>query len=103
MWKTITGFIKFLYDGIAGLIRVIIDAIKSLPRLFKRAGAFISDAAGTVISFVREACSQAKDLFTSISEGIKTIYEDPKILLWLAAAGLAASALYFCPSITESI
>jgi hypothetical protein len=42
-------------------------------------------------------------VFRLFIDGIKSIRENPKLLLWLAAAGLTAAFLAFCPDIIKKI
>ena len=82
---------------------MIKDAVKWMVNITKKVGSFICDAVSSAISFAKYACSMAKDMMRLIIDGIKSIWEDPKILLWVGAAGLAAGFALLCPNIISKI
>jgi hypothetical protein len=72
-------------------------------KVAKKVGRSICDAVSSVISFAKYACSKARDMMKLFSDGIKSIWKDPKMLLWVSAAGLAAGFAILCPKIIGKI
>jgi phage-related protein len=103
IWNAVTGFVKFIYNAICELVRLIIDSIKWMINITKKVGKFICDTVSSAISFAKYACSMAKDMMRLIIDGIKSIWENPKILKWVLAAGLAAGFALLCPDIISKI